>query len=86
MIRSGEDGHMDLLRGLAAQLRHRNAQQSWAFKDVFNAHQGLLGLNEKLRQQTLDQDKVTRQAFYGAVQCSVTSTTYYMLIMPQAAG
>lgn len=28
------------------------------FKDVFTAHQGLLHINEKLRQQTLEQDKV----------------------------
>lgn len=51
-------GHAELFRGLAAQLRQRNAEQTWAFKDVFTSHEGLLRLNEKLRQQTLDQDKV----------------------------
>lgn len=50
--------HAKLLRSLASKLRHRNSEQSSAFKDVFSAHQGLLHLNEKLRQQTLQQDKV----------------------------
>lgn len=50
--------HAKLLRSLASKLRHRNSEQSSAFKDVFTAHQGLLHLNEKLRQQTLQQDKV----------------------------
>ena len=49
--------HARLLQSLASKLRHRNAEIS-AFKDVFTAHQGLLHINEKLRQQTLQQDKV----------------------------
>lgn len=52
--------HAELLRGLASKLRGRNLEQTAAFKDVFYAHQGLLNLNVKLRQQTLDQDKVGR--------------------------
>lgn len=53
------DGREELLEDLARKLRRRNVEQTWAFKDVFAAHQGLLHLNEKLRQQTLDQDKVS---------------------------
>lgn len=52
--------HAGLLRDLASKLRCRNLEQTVAFKDAFNAHQGLLNLTEKLRQQTLDQDKVGR--------------------------
>lgn len=51
--------NVELLEGLLRQLRARNLEQTWPFKDVFNSHQGLLTLNEKLRQQTLDQDKVS---------------------------
>lgn len=56
----GSDSHAKLLRNLAWKLRCRNLQQSSAFKDVFSAHSGLLHINEKLRQQTLQQDKVWR--------------------------
>lgn len=56
-----DGGHAELLRGLASKLRRRNLEQTTAFKDAFIAHQGLLNLNEKLRQQTLDQDKVGRR-------------------------
>lgn len=56
-----DEGHAELLRGLASKLRRRNLEQTAAFKDAFIAHQGLLNLNEKLRQQTLDQDKVGRR-------------------------
>lgn len=49
-----------LLRSLSSKLRHRNEEQCSAFKDVFISHQGLLLINEKLRQQTLQQDKVPR--------------------------
>lgn len=65
MNQSPEDAvgpHSELLLGLASQLRRRNVEQSVAFKDVFNAHQGLLHVNEKLRQQTLEQDKVTHES------------------------
>ncbi|CAN0227374.1 unnamed protein product [Pylaiella littoralis] len=51
------DNHAKLLRSLAWKLRCRNLQQSSAFKDVYSAHGGLLHINEKLRQQTLQQDK-----------------------------
>eukprot|EP00903_Cladosiphon_okamuranus_P021611 g19872.t1 len=54
---SAAERHAKLLRSLASKLRHRNSEQSSAFKDVFTAHQGLLLFNEKLRQQTLQQDK-----------------------------
>lgn len=57
---SAAERHANLLRSLASKLRHRNSEQSSAFKDVFTAHQGLLHINEKLRQQTLQQDKVRR--------------------------
>ena len=61
--------HAKLLRSLASKLRHRNSEQSSAFKDVFNAHQGLLHLNEKLRQQTLQQDKVLTLWCFGLGFC-----------------
>lgn len=50
--------YAELLRALLFQLKVRNAEETWAFKDVFNSHRGLLTLNEKLMQQTVDQDKV----------------------------
>lgn len=56
MVVSSE--HMALLHTLASKLRRRNLSQTVAFKDVYAAHQGVIYLNEKLRQQTLDQDKV----------------------------
>lgn len=54
----GQAEHAELLQSLLGKLRVRNAEQTLAFKDVFKSHQGLLTLNEMLRQQTLDQDKV----------------------------
>lgn len=55
---SDRDSNTELLRELATKLRRRNAEQTVAFRDVFMAHEGLLQLNAKLRQQTLEQDKV----------------------------
>lgn len=48
----------ELLRGLKEQLRWRNAAETLPFKDVFESHQSLVTINEKLREQTVDQDKV----------------------------
>lgn len=68
------DGREELLRGLARKLRRRNVEQTWAFKDVFAANQGLLNLNEKLRQQTLDQDKacVTSKLVFNLNYVAIT--------------
>lgn len=55
---SDANGDTELLRHLTKKLRRRNAEQTVAFKDVFMAHEGLLQLNAKLKQQTLEQDKV----------------------------
>ncbi|CAM9264942.1 unnamed protein product [Ascophyllum nodosum] len=52
-----DENNFGLLRELALKLRRRNAEQTVAFRDVFKAHEGLLQLNAKLRQQTVDQDK-----------------------------
>lgn len=53
-----QEEHGALLHCLLGKLKVRNAEQTWAFKDVFTSHQVLLTLNEMMRQQTLDQDKV----------------------------
>ena len=53
-----DENNFGLLRELALKLRRRNAEQTVAFRDVFKAHEGLLQLNAKLTQQTVDQDKV----------------------------
>lgn len=53
-----KDDNTELLRELTKKLRRRNVEQTVAFRDVFMAHEGLLQLNAKLRQQTLEQDKV----------------------------
>lgn len=56
--------HTRLLQSLVSKLRDRNAE-ILPFKDVFISHQGLLHINEKLRQQTLQQDKVRHRTIAG---------------------